>query len=164
MRRKRYVLRKKWRMRQTVRRMPFNNAVSVNEESADVIAAYLKGADSIGLESALRCSIRCCRLRFRAAVLRLAIHLVFCGSAAARFLNAFVQIPSVPFFSSDQVPLCALENTAHSAKKLPLSFPVRARLGRDGMMKGKKRRKATENKLERSSFCRPMHLVAASVR
>lgn len=107
----------KRRIRHTISGNPFNKAVSVNEKTADVTAEHSKEADSNGWKFAVRGGVRCCRIWFRVIVRRTQVDVMCSLNVAAPFPEAFTKMRFVPFSCTDQVPVCGLEGTAHSAKK-----------------------------------------------
>lgn len=152
------------RISHRVSRNLFSNAVPVNEESASVIAEHRKEGGSNGLESAVKGGVRCCRMRFRVSIRRIKVDLVSTVNVAVHFPDSCIKPPFVLSLCTDQVSVYGLDDIVHSAKEIFFSFQVRGRPGCDQMVKVKRKGKSTENQLQRSSFCRPVHAVVVSVR
>lgn len=118
-------------MHHTVSENLFSNAVSDNDESANVAAEYSKGADRNGTESSVRGGVRCCRLWFQMTVRRARIKVFSSVNVAVHCPKECVVIPLVAFSCADQISVCGLEDTVHSAKKVFFCLLVRGQPGSD---------------------------------
>lgn len=66
---------------------------------------------------------------FRVTVRRVKVDVVCIVSVAVHFWDTLIEFPFLPFRCTDQVPVCGVKDTVHSAKKVVVCFLIRGRPG-----------------------------------